>query len=215
MDGVSPSDIQNFVASQLYGRRRLNEGRALSGTTNSNISIAYTVNAHVTGQTYTSLSTQLNSAISSGAFDEFLGGYAQQYQVTGLTEVTSTQAVTYETTDTSSAGSGSSTISGGAIGGIVIGVVGGLAIFAFMVYYSVKHKDSINNTGRRSEKKAPVTAEPVEAITVENPLSTKKAFAHSDVEMSTTSYKKQSEESQQQASRRQPDVSSAVNDDNM
>eukprot|EP01034_Spumella_vulgaris_P042247 gene42247-52383_t len=209
MDGVSPSDIQNFVASQLYGRRRLNEGRALSATTNSNISIAYTVNAHVTGQTYTSLSNQLNSAVASGAFDEYMGGYAQQNQVTGLTGATATQAVTYEPTDTSSSGSGSS-LSGGAVAGIVIGVIGGIAIFAFMVFYTVQNKDSINNTGRSEKNTTTSVAEPVEAITVDNPLSVKQS-AHVDVELSTTSYKKQSET----ASRvNKPDVGVTVGDDN-
>jgi hypothetical protein len=198
MVGVQPSNIANWVVAAVYGRRLSVEeesaSRLLMATQNANISLSYTVNSY-TGANYSTLTYQLNSAIASGQFNEYLGGYAQLYNASALEGATSTAAYTVQT-GVSSGGSSSSSsgLSGGAIAGIVIAVIFIMAIIGYAVYVSA---------GRGASSGGEATQNATQVDDTVNPISNKG---------SNSAYSKQSAASK---GAKKPDVGASVGDDNM
>lgn len=88
----------------------------------------------------------------------------------------------------------------------VFRMLGGVVLFAFLVYYFSRNAGSIHHTGR-SEKPAAAATAVEESV---NPMLSNKSQAKTDVELSSTTYQKQSA-----ASAVKPDVSATVGDDNM
>jgi hypothetical protein len=108
MDGVTSDNIVSLVVSQ----RPIDASRG-------SISSSYTVSVNLAGASYSSLSTQLSGAVTSGQFSRYLGGYAEQYGAVGLVGASSVWILSKDDTESSSEsdGSGSGRLSGDAVGG--------------------------------------------------------------------------------------------------
>jgi len=149
MEGVATTAVTNFVATASTDEPHavhftdtlsatLASASSASGATNlrrlqgSNaITTTYTV---TTESVYTAsqLASQLENAITSGLFDEDLHTTATNNGATALTTATSGELlVTYP----QSSGGSSDKLSDGAIAGIVIGCVAGVAIIIALAYY--------------------------------------------------------------------------------
>ena len=108
----------------------------------SAISITYTVQVS-TQLTTTDLEAQLTSSVDSGVFTAMLQTNAGINGATGL-EDASSAAVT--TTSVDNGGGSDSGLSDGAIVGIVIGCVAGVAIIGVLVYFFAFSKKSLLNS---------------------------------------------------------------------
>ncbi len=139
MDGVSPENIINLVAvgatpsvvaSQLRAERRV-----LSSS--DAISISYQVQTNEPGLSYSTLSSQLSSAVSLGTFTQLLQSNAGFYGAGDMSSATSTSVATVNESPSSGSSSGSGGLSGGAIAGIVIAllavILGGAAYWFLVV----------------------------------------------------------------------------------
>jgi hypothetical protein len=120
------------------------------------------------------------ACLFTGQFDEFLGGYAQQYNAPGLVGATSSAVTTTEVAATDSGGSTStSPLSTSAEIGIAIGCVALIALLALVIYFKERPRravlgtDSAGVSGVFSDHQ--VSAEP--AGHVANPMSAKDASA--------------------------------------
>jgi CheY-specific phosphatase CheX len=94
MDGVEPEEIINMVISsvtasgeRVTGQRALQEG-------GDSINVSYEVQTNGEDMSYSSLSEQLTTAVTSGEFDTIMGQTATENGATGLDEATSDTVTT-------------------------------------------------------------------------------------------------------------------------
>jgi len=121
--------VTNLVVTAEGAARSVRRARALQ--TSSTVSLAYTVNG-VSRYAAASIAAQLEAGLVSGAFDTALYLLAVQNNATGLVNATSDSAKIYlEDEDNAD----NETLSGGAIAGIVIGIVAFSAIVGVLTWY--------------------------------------------------------------------------------
>lgn len=156
MEGVTPSDIYNFMVTDASTttRRTLRNLHALVNQSQSTpdepatprlrsnprplatgdaISTSYTIQV-TTSIPYTTLSAQLSSAVETGAFNEQLHTHALEQGVPVLANATSAAVETVEVTDSGS-DSGSSSADGTIIGAATAGGLIFVLIVLLIVYY--------------------------------------------------------------------------------
>ncbi len=160
MDGIVASDISQLRASNANPtsrRRILIEVTATSGTA---IGISYLVTDDTPGASYNTLSSQLEAAVSTGNFNTYLNANAAASGATAL-EGCSSSSVTTTLVNANNDDSNSSSLSTGAIVGIVIGGVVFLGlIVGLIVYFTMGKRSSANPVGG-------------ETIAVANPIAGK------------------------------------------
>jgi hypothetical protein len=132
-------------------------------TTTPAISTAYTLTTNSPTQTYSTTSTALDQAVSSGAFTQYLNQYAVTYNAPGLINVNSSvpnvvnQSPTFSPTSAPKSDSSSSGLSETAIIGIAAGGGGGLLVLIIVVYCFCCRGGAANRSGtRNSDRKVPV-----------------------------------------------------------
>ncbi len=127
MQDVTASGITNLVVTAESTARSVR--RALQ--TSSAVSLAYTVTG-VSRYAAAPIAAQLEAGLVSGAFDTSLHLLAVQNNATGLLNATSTSAKIYLADESDAE---NKTLSGGAIAGIVIGIVAFSAIVGGLTWY--------------------------------------------------------------------------------
>jgi len=126
MTGVTTADITNFQASAA-NNRRLEESNLRSLQGSNSIRVIYTVTT--TSQlTASQLFNQLSNSIDTGAFDILL---TQAATTNGAADLLNAQSNNVDYYDD---GNNGNRLSGGAIAGIVVGVVFGLILLALVIY---------------------------------------------------------------------------------
>eukprot|EP01034_Spumella_vulgaris_P022773 gene22773-28935_t len=190
MTGVTPQNIIDFVVAAASSRR-------LTSGVNASISTSYTVSVNEQGQDFTSLSTQLQSAISSGLFNSYLGAYAAQYNAIALEGTTSSLTSVSNDISSSDSSDEDETIGGGAIAGIVIGVLIVLALFGAVAHHFLNEKKTA----------APPHATAItDSTQAHNPMTSDKA---------KTNYVKKSTATDADSRNNKHDVGASIGDDNM
>jgi hypothetical protein len=147
LDGISPDDITDLKVTSASRRLLMNGDASIalslrteSGTqhrhlqTNA-IRTSYVVRSSNPAVTFDALSTQLESAVSTGVFDAILSENAEDAGATELVGCESSEVSTVPLR--TSSGSSSDGLSAGAIAGIVIGCVVGLGILLATSLYSI------------------------------------------------------------------------------
>lgn len=192
MTGINPQDITNFVVSSFSSSSLSASSRRLrsffsiettvTATNNNAIQTSYVVQSSDSSLTYASVSAQLTSAIDNGVFNDILNSNAQTAGATALEGCTSSVVTTVPIDNNTS--SSSTTLSGGAIAGIVIGIVVGLGVlFAIGYYYfgggisffgpSNHGSSNPNNTNTRMSDHMAVELENIKSYD-DNPIASKK-----------------------------------------
>eukprot|EP01034_Spumella_vulgaris_P025804 gene25804-32297_t len=170
MTGVEPSNLINWVVGTATS------GRRLASEESSDIAISYTVSVNLPGQDWTGLSNQLSSAIVTGTFNAYLGGFAQQYDAPGLIGATSSAVTTSQVTPDSTSDSPSDSLSSGAIAGIVIGSMVAVAILFIAVAVHYRFKAAMSQSDEKSGFDMG-DHQLAEMVISENPMSAKEASA--------------------------------------
>lgn len=105
----------------------------VDAASNSAITTTYTVTATIPGQTFQSLSSQLNASVVTGVFNTLITQYAQVNNAYGFINATSNSVTTVELDDNDS--DNNNGISGGLlIGLIILGIVIGGIIILYLYY---------------------------------------------------------------------------------
>jgi hypothetical protein len=157
MDGVSPEEIIDMVVEDVTSSAvaaSLLRGADVTVQSSSSIRVTYTVTVTVTDDgTYGTLSSELVDAVNSGEFNDYLDEYGNSTGAVYLVGATSNSVTitNINVNDDSSDGSG---LSGGAIAGIVIGVLAFLALLGAVGYYQFQRKHV------RSDLKAALIVDP-------------------------------------------------------
>jgi hypothetical protein len=158
MDGVSPEEIVDMVVKDVTSSAvaaSLLRGGDVAVQTSGSIRVTYTVTVTVTDDgTYDTLSSELVSAVNSGEFNDYLTEYGSStgavYYI-GATSNSVTITNVNANDDDSSDGAG---LSGGAIAGIVIGVLAFVALLGAVGYSQYQRKHV------RSDLKAALIVDP-------------------------------------------------------
>lgn len=173
MSGVEASDITNIVVTSPTNRRL---SATASDVTSDAVVCSYVVRSTDPTQSYTTLSSQLSNAVSSGLFTNNLNTIAADSGATALVGCSST-SVSSQPIDTSSSSSSSNKLSVGAVAGIVIGVVIGIGLFVSVMYYYKMYRerkastsDNMSNASSAVADGINMKAEGVVMTTMENPL---------------------------------------------
>eukprot|EP01033_Poteriospumella_lacustris_P012048 gene12048-8604_t len=140
MVGVSASDIRNLVVVPYAGSRRVLRVGALAAAASLATYEIYV--ASPTAETSAaSLSAQLETSLSTGAFDTALNTFATVYSAPGLEGCTSSSATIVNVSGSSDGNSDK--LSAGAIAGIVIGCVAGVVLIAACGYVWFTRRGSL------------------------------------------------------------------------
>jgi cell wall integrity and stress response component len=132
VSSVSGITIDDFAYFKVSSTISTNSHMLQLATTSSGILLTYSLSTNNAQVTTTSLTDQLVSATSNGVFNNFMSYYADVYSATGLDGAyTQPATVTTPEVDTSD----DEGLSGGAIAGIVIGVLAGVGILGSLLYY--------------------------------------------------------------------------------
>ena len=134
MNGVTPSDIKYFVAasSSASSASSLTIRSVRGVQTADSISISYTVSVD-SAYSVASLASQLQSATENGKFDASLHAQALTAGATGLQSASTDRAVVTYPPASSPAARTDNKLSSGAIAGVVIGVLAGVALMATLL----------------------------------------------------------------------------------
>jgi hypothetical protein len=153
--GVYDPDTRRKTNMRSMGvpslKRRQHKETPLGETVES-IVLEYTVTT-VTTESYEQLSSQLSSAVDDGDFDSLMHSIAVAYAATDLeTAVSASIKVTDETlTSDDSGGGGKDGLSGGAIAGVVIGTIAGVALLGALLWYVLSAKRSVPMASQPNE----------------------------------------------------------------
>lgn len=165
MDGVNPDNIDDLTVSDNDRRRKLSNrprknnvrkitaeifmvfGENRRGLDESDsIETSYVVKVQ-TGDSsvgYDDLSSQLQTAVEDGQFNDYMTEYGEKYGATGLINATSS-SVTTENLETSGSSSDDG-LSDGEIAGIVIGVLAFVGIIGAITYFKKKDRSRHNQS---------------------------------------------------------------------
>ncbi len=139
MTGVTTADINNFQASAA-NNRRLEESNLRSLQGSNSVRVIYTVTT--TSQlTASQLFDQLSNSINTGAFDILLNQAATANNAADLLNAQSNSVAYYDD------GNNGNRLSGGAIAGIVVGVIFGVVLLALMIYLFAAGAGGSGNSG--------------------------------------------------------------------
>lgn len=147
---VSPDNITDLVVTPSEARRlqEIHEmamvRRMLSSSSGVSVSYTLVLNTSISGYNASSMSSTLNSSVSSGSFTVALKTYAASLGATALSNATSV-STSSATTSTSISSSGSSSnssagLSGGAIAGIVIGIFVLIAVSLVVFFFNRQNR---------------------------------------------------------------------------
>jgi hypothetical protein len=144
--------------SKIHVMVELLPSKSTTASSTASVNAAYKVSVLQTSSTfsYSSLSSQLSTAVSSGQFDTYLASYSSENDAVGFSGCTSTSVTTTNTSPNqptysptkapSDDDSSSNGLSDGAIAGIVIGTIVGVALIFGVVYYFLIYKDDSSGT---------------------------------------------------------------------
>jgi hypothetical protein len=107
----------------------------------------------VTTDSYDQLSSQLSSAVDNGDFDSLMHSIAVAYAATDLETAVSASIKVTDVTPTAddSGGGGKDGLSGGAIAGVVIGTIAGVALLGALLWYVLSAKRSVPMSSQPNE----------------------------------------------------------------
>jgi hypothetical protein len=173
MSGVEAGDITNIVVTAPTNRRL---STTASDVTTDAVVCSYVVRSTDPTQSYTTLSSQLSNAVSTGVFTNNLNSIAADSGATALVGCSST-SVSSQPIETSSSSSSSNKLSAGAVVGIVFGVLIGIGLFVSVMYYYTMYRerkasasDNMTNVSSAVADDISMKAEGVVMTTMENPL---------------------------------------------
>lgn len=163
MEGVEAGNIINLVAT---GTSSSATGAALRGgdagarvlASSSAISTSYDVSVRNAALSYDSLSQQLTTAVTTGAFDTYLSTYSATTGASGYDGATSDEV----TTENLQGGDNDSKkkVPGGVIAGIVLGTLAVILLIAVGLYFACRHRVG----GASSSGPGPARMDPAVAV---------------------------------------------------
>lgn len=148
MSDVSPSNIINLVVTAATASIAQRAGAAPYA--GGSIKATYDISVRDPSLSYTSLSSQLSTAVSDGEFTTNLQSFSTSTGATGFATASSTSVTTTDLLDDDNSGGGdNNSLSTGAIAGIVIGCAAFVIVIAVSMYYFFSHRAtaSTNNAG--------------------------------------------------------------------
>ncbi len=153
MSNITPDEVSQIVATDATTTavktqqgdvfRQLITTLVNSIVTTANaISISYVVVDNNPSASYSLLATQLQDAVTSGGFDNFLATNAQQSGAMGLMGCTSTTVTTNQMGGSTSSGSDSVELTDGVVSGLVFAGFMIACILGALVYYCCFNKST-------------------------------------------------------------------------
>lgn len=141
MAGVSSANIINLVVTEGASssvHHQSNQKAVLSST--SQIHTAYDVSVRDASLSYSSLSSQLSTAVESGQFDTYLTDFAQQTGAVGFVDATSTTVTTEDLEPSDDDDDKKTGFTSGEIAGVVVGSLAVLLILGTLSYFVGQHR---------------------------------------------------------------------------
>jgi hypothetical protein len=171
MDGVAPSNIIKLMAASSVSS--VSVGRLTVSATGDAISTSYEVSVHNAALSYSSLSSQLSAAVTSGAFDDYVGLYSAQTGATGLQGTTSSSVDTEDLAPSDDDnGGGKKGLSSAEIAGIVLGAVAGLLALCVGVWLCLRWRNTSQAAAPQRTSRTTDSSAASGGVTV-NPISNK------------------------------------------
>eukprot|EP01034_Spumella_vulgaris_P028259 gene28259-35091_t len=159
MTDIDPEDISGIIATYPPATASAVEKesaestqhlrRVLQSSTDS-ILVTYLVATNVPGASYSSLTSELSTAVSTGAFTTLMNQNAAALGATDLATASSTSVTTTNNVPASLNDDESDTLSGGAIAGIVIALIVFFAFAAAVVIYYNRQMSAANTRRKAS-----------------------------------------------------------------
>ena len=159
MTGVSSANVVNLIVTgvssssssgnfHILSLRRHSD--AFTPLASSQINAAYDISVTNSAGTYSSLSSELQSAVADGNFNDYLNTYSTQTGATGFQGATSSSVETTDIDDDSD----NKKLTPGVIAGIVIGIIAVCLLIGAGAYYFFR--------GSQSNQRDPTVAVAVE-----------------------------------------------------
>lgn len=162
MTGISANNITGVVI--LPASRRLSSAIVKQDTSSNAIAVSYVVQSTNPTLSYTSVSTQLSAAVSGGTFNSILNANAMAVNAVALEGCTSS-SVTTQSLAPADDNDDNSSLSTGAIAGIVVGGLVGLGLILALIAYCLF-------SGKKNAAASGMTSDSTTAH-VENPIGNK------------------------------------------
>lgn len=144
MTGVSSSNVINLVVSSASSSSSIALLRA-AATTSSSISASYQVSVQDSALSYSSLSSQLASAVQSGLFDSYLHTNALESGAVGFANATSSSVSTENLEDSGSGGD--KKLSNGVITGIALACAAFVLLVGVAGYFYLRPLQGSSGAG--------------------------------------------------------------------
>jgi hypothetical protein len=170
MDGVAPSNVINLMAASSVSS--VSVGRLTVSATGDAISTSYEVSVHNAALSYSSLSSQLSAAVTSGAFDDYVGLYSAQTGAAGLQGTTSDSVDTEDLAPSDDDNGSDKGLSSAEIAGIVLGAVAGLLALCVGVWLCLRWRNTTQAAAPQRTSRTTDSSAASGGVTV-NPISSK------------------------------------------